>query len=77
MTKPNTIGLGEYTTEELLCELKERNLFSGVTRLEVITREYGRTTIFWDSNKEIDISFQDNNKTMKVFVDERTLPLPR
>ena len=75
MRKPNTIGLGEYTDEDLLAELKERQLFSRVTRLEAITPKYGRTTIFWDDNLEINLSFQDDGKTLKVFVDERTLPL--
>ena len=75
MRKPNTIGLGEYTDEDLLAELKERQLFSRVTRLETITPKYGRTTIFWDDNLEINLSLQDDGKTLKVFVDERTLPL--
>ena len=71
----NTIGLGEYTNEDLLAELKERNFFSGVTRFEVIGYDE-RFVIFWDKDTELDLSFQDENRTLKVFIDERTRPLP-
>lgn len=73
----NTIGLGEYTNEDLLAELEERHFFSRITRFEIIDRNYGRTNVFWDNNLELNISLQDDNRTLKVFVDERTLPLPR
>jgi len=74
--RTNTVGLGEYTNEDLLAELKERNLFSGVTRFEIVGFDE-RFVIFWDDNAELDLSFQDDNRTLKVFVDERTLPMPR
>jgi DnaJ-class molecular chaperone len=31
----------------------------------------GRTVIFWDANKKIDLSLQDEGRTLKVFVAER------
>lgn len=70
MRKPNTVGLGEYTDEDLLAELKERQSFSRITRFETIA--YGeRTVIFWDEAISLDLSFQDDGKTLKVFIDER------
>ena len=49
-----------------------------VTRLEIIdhTRPLedggGRTVIFWDEAKEIELSLQDNERTLKVFIYEKT-----
>ena len=38
-------------------------------------RFIGRQVVMWSDKKKIDLSFQDEGKTLKVFVDERTLPL--
>lgn len=48
-----------------------------VTRLEIIdytkTLEDGggRTVVFWDENKAIELSLQDNNRTLKIFIGDR------
>lgn len=50
-----------------------------VTRLEIIDHTKsledggGRTVVFWDDKKQIDISIQDDNKTLKVFIHERSI----
>ena len=47
-----------------------------VTRLEIIdhTRPLeeggGRTVIFWDDNKNIELSLQDGGKTLKIFIED-------
>lgn len=43
--------------------------FGEVTRLEIIDKE--RTVIFHDPNKEIELSLQDDNRTLKIFIKER------
>lgn len=69
MTKPNSIGLGEYTNEDLLAELAERGYTRNITRFEIIDTE--REVVFLDKNKKLDLSFQDDNRTLKVFIAER------
>ena len=43
---------------------------SSVTRLEIID-EGGRKVIFWDKNKKVYMQLQDNDKTLKMFVEDR------
>lgn len=31
----------------------------------------GRSVIFWDKNKQVDIELQDEDRTLKVFIHER------
>jgi len=31
----------------------------------------GRTVIFWDKNKTVELQLQDDERTLKVFIDER------
>lgn len=31
----------------------------------------GREVVFWDKNKQVDLSLQDEGKTLKVFIHER------
>lgn len=42
-----------------------------VTRLEIIDHK-GRTVIFRDENKKIELSLQDDDRTLKIFVNDRT-----
>ena len=32
----------------------------------------GRSVVFWDKNKQVDVELQDDERTMKVFIHERT-----
>jgi hypothetical protein len=32
----------------------------------------GRSVVFWDNNKQVDLELQDDERTMKVFIHERT-----
>jgi hypothetical protein len=41
-----------------------------VTRVEVIDQE-GRSYVNWDDNNKVELSFQDNEKTLKVFISNR------
>jgi hypothetical protein len=38
-----------------------------VTRVEVIDEE-GRSYVNWDENNKVELSFQDDGKTLKVFI---------
>lgn len=58
MTKPNTIGLGEYTNDDLLAELKNRNALQieGETSayidiVDARASESGKTRVWWVVNK--------------------------
>lgn len=31
----------------------------------------GRTVIFWDDNKQVELSLQDDNRTLKVFISNK------
>lgn len=95
----NTIGLGEYTNEDLVAELKNR---SGINRLEIIDHSdcmycegtgktptdsaagltasfrcihcdgvgfLGRRVVMWDDGKSVDISLQDDGRTLKLFIE--------
>lgn len=48
-----------------------------VTRLEIIDHTKpledggGRTVIFWDENKKIELQLQDDDRTLKVFISEK------
>lgn len=48
-----------------------------VTRLEIIDHTApveeggGRTVLFWDDEKQVDIELQDDGRTLKVFIHER------
>jgi hypothetical protein len=38
-----------------------------VTRIEVID-EHGRSYVNWNANNKVQLSFQDNDRTLKVFI---------
>jgi hypothetical protein len=38
-----------------------------VTRVEIIDEE-GRSYVNWDENNKVELSFQDNERTIKVFI---------
>jgi hypothetical protein len=42
-----------------------------VTRVEVITHNEGRSYVNWDDNNKVELSFQDNERTLKVFISNR------
>lgn len=48
-----------------------------ITRFEIIDHTKpledggGRTVIFFDDNKELELSLQDDDRTLKIFVTER------
>ncbi len=42
-------------------------LVKNVNRVEVID-EHGRSYINWDDNNCVDLQFQDDGKTLKIFV---------
>jgi len=41
-----------------------------VTRVEVIDEE-GRSYVNWDDNNKVELSFQDDGRTLKVFISNR------
>ncbi len=41
-----------------------------VTRVEVIDQE-GRSYVNWDDNNKVELSFQDEGRTLKVFISNR------
>ena len=41
-----------------------------VTRVEVIDQE-GRSYVNWDDNNKVELSFQDDGRTLKVFISNR------
>jgi len=41
-----------------------------VTRVEVIDQE-GRSYVNWDDNNKVELSFQDDGKTLKVFIGKK------
>jgi hypothetical protein len=41
-----------------------------VTRVEVIDQD-GRSYVSWDDNNKVELSFQDEGKTLKVFISNR------
>ena len=43
-----------------------------LTRVEVIDQE-GRSYVNWDDNNKVELSFQDDGKTLKVFISNRTI----
>lgn len=43
-----------------------------ITRLEIIDKVKGREVIFWDKNKKVTPSIQDGNRTLKLFIDDRS-----
>jgi hypothetical protein len=48
-------------------DLKLSDIISRVTRVEVID-ELGRSYVNWDSKNKTDIQFQDDWKTLKIFI---------
>jgi hypothetical protein len=43
-----------------------------VTRVEVITHNEGRSYVHWDdTNTKVELSFQDDGRTLKVFISNR------
>ena len=46
---------------------------SEINRVEVINHinDKGREVIVWDDNAKIELSFQDNGKTLKIFITEK------
>ncbi len=45
----------------------DKNITSKVTRVEVID-ENGRSYVNWKEANKIEVLFQDNNRTMKIFI---------
>jgi hypothetical protein len=43
-----------------------------VTRVEIIDQD-GRSYVNWNDNNKVELSFQDNGKTLKVFISNRTV----
>lgn len=41
-----------------------------ITRVEVID-ENGRSYVDWDEVNRVEVSFQDNDRTLKIFVSKR------
>jgi hypothetical protein len=41
-----------------------------VTRVEVIDQD-GRSYVNWDDNNKVKLSFQDDGRTLKVFISNR------
>jgi hypothetical protein len=41
-----------------------------VTRVEVIDQA-GRSYVAWDDNNKVELSFQDDGRTLKVFIGHR------
>lgn len=41
-----------------------------LTRVEVIDQE-GRSYVNWDDNNKVELSFQDDGRTLKVFISNR------
>jgi hypothetical protein len=41
-----------------------------VTRIEIIDQE-GRSYVNWDENNKVELSFQDDGRTLKVFIGNR------
>lgn len=71
MRKPNTIGLGEYELMDLISEVNER--FENTDRFEVID-DNGRAYVkggIYGTPVRIDLSIQDDDKTLKVFITRR------
>lgn len=69
MRKPSTVGLGEYTTAELIAEINER-FRETVNRFEVIDKQ-GRAYVkgaMYGSPVVPSLSLQDEERTVKVFI---------
>lgn len=47
-------------------------LVKKVTRVEVID-EKGRSYVNWNPDNNIELSFQDNNRTLKIFIKKEEL----
>jgi len=45
----------------------DKNITSKITRVEVID-ENGRSYVNWKEDNKIEVLFQDNNRTMKIFI---------
>ena len=45
----------------------DKNITSKVTRVEVID-DNGRSYVNWKEDNKIEVLFQDNNRTMKIFI---------
>ena len=41
-----------------------------VTRVEIIDED-GRSYVNWDDNNKVELSFQDDGRTLKVYIDKR------
>lgn len=57
----------EDKTSSLRKELEEKLDTSKVIRVEVITKR-GREFVTWDENNKVKIDFQDDNRTLKIFI---------
>ena len=72
MRKPNTIGLGEYTMEDLAEELNRRFL-ERTDRVEVIYGDEGRSFVkgsIYGTPVSPQLSIQDEGATLKIFVED-------
>ena len=57
----------ELAITEVMSMFKEFTLFENVTRVEVID-DNGRNYVNWNSANKVKISFQDDEKTMKILI---------
>jgi hypothetical protein len=48
----------------------ETNSTDKVTRVEVIDQD-GRSYVNWNDNNKVELSFQDDGRTLKVFISNR------
>lgn len=70
--------LGDLLTEDAIVELKEaiKQLVNDskdtnkLTRVEVID-ENGRSYVNWDENNEVKLDYQDDGRTLKIFINKR------
>jgi hypothetical protein len=59
----------KYLYQALLCYEKARKeiIINSINRVEVID-ENGRSYVNWKENNIVDLSYQDNNRTLKIFI---------
>jgi hypothetical protein len=57
----------ELSISEIIAKLPFVISLNTVTRVEVIDK-IGRNYVNWDKNNEVQMSFQDNGKTLKIFI---------
>ena len=63
----------EYFSKEAIFDMALDIAPSQINRVEVIDyyNNKGRAFVFWKNDAEIEISMQDDNRTMKVFINKK------